>query len=71
MPAWEAALTLYPLEVAESWLATEGRSVDDLADRVASGRLVAVTAMPQGDGEPDEAYCLRYVLTVLAEVTDA
>jgi hypothetical protein len=75
IPAWDTALRLYPAEVAESWLRAQAGRVDipasDLACRVVLGELAAATAMPQGDAEPDDAYCLRYVLTLLAEATDS
>jgi hypothetical protein len=72
VPAWRIALSQYPAEVVVGLFSEvcdgDARS---LARRVVEGELVAVTAMPQGDGEPDDAYCLRYVLTFLAEATDS
>jgi hypothetical protein len=64
--AWSTAARLYPSAVT---LDMPCASV--VARQIIAGDRVATTAMGQGDNESDAAYCLRYVLTLLAEETDA
>ena len=64
--AWATVVSFYPRAVSDPW-----PSPEVAAKEVIAGQRVAVTAMGQGDNEPDAAYCLRYVLTLLAEETDA
>lgn len=64
--AWSTAIALYPQAV------TAGMPCASIAARqIIDGSRVAATAMGQSDNESDAAYCLRYVLTLLAEETDA
>jgi hypothetical protein len=64
--AWAIVVFLYPPAASDTW-----PSPEVAAKEIVSGQRVATTAMGQGDNEPDAAYCLRYVLTLLAEQTDA
>jgi hypothetical protein len=64
--AWVTAINLYPVAVTNGW-----PSAEVAAKEVIAGQRVALTAMDQGDNESDAAYCLRYVLTLLSEETDA
>lgn len=64
--AWSTASSMYPRAVVDGL-----PTANDAARAIVAGELMASTAMGQGDNESDAAYCLRYVLTLLAEETDA
>jgi hypothetical protein len=64
--AWSTAAALYPHAVT-----ADMPCAAIAARQIVDGDRIAVTALGQGDNESDAAYCLRYVLTLLAEETDA
>lgn len=73
--ASELALCLYPKDVVDALRVADemvdgAGSAEWLAEALRTGELRALTAMPQTDGEPDQAYALRLCLTVLAELVD-
>jgi hypothetical protein len=64
--AWSTATKLYPVAVI-----VDMPCASLAAQQIVAGERIATTAMGQGDNESDAAFCLRYVLTLLAEETDA